>query len=258
MKNYKEFGCIYLIQNSINNKKYIGQTTRNFNYRFNEHYNNSKKDKNMVISRAINKYNKENFNVWVLEYCTNQEELNKTEAFYINYFKTLDSRFGYNTISIDLNGKSVHSINTRKKISSIQRGRPIKNKTSKYCGVSKYKNLWRMSIKLGNKMINKSFFIEEDAAKAYDIVVLKYISDKAVLNFPELKEKYLNNEIIIYESKNTLYINKGKSNIRGVCYRKKSNIWSFSFNHKYIRSFKTQKEAEEYGIIFLKNLGYKE
>lgn len=53
MKNYKEFGCIYLIQNSINNKKYIGQTTRNFNYRFNEHYNNSKKDKNMVYLELL-------------------------------------------------------------------------------------------------------------------------------------------------------------------------------------------------------------
>ena len=52
-------GYIYLITNKINNKKYIGQTTRTIKIRISDHFSNLYK--NYAITNAIKKYGKENF-----------------------------------------------------------------------------------------------------------------------------------------------------------------------------------------------------
>lgn len=68
------FGYIYLTENLINSKKYIGQHKNNS---FNPSYLGS----GTILKQAINKYGKENFKVEVLEECNSKEELNEKEIY---------------------------------------------------------------------------------------------------------------------------------------------------------------------------------
>lgn len=250
-------GCVYLIQNINNNKKYIGQTISGIKMRFKHHINmsNSKKINKMLITKAIKKHGKENFNIWVLEYCDSQEELNKTEAFYINYFKTLDKKLGYNIRPIDLNGKYGHSKESKEKIGIIRRGIK-KNAKNKYCNIIETISGFEAKILLNGYQKYLGVYITEDeAAKAYDIAILKYIGNTGRLNFPELREEYIKNKIIPKKSKLNIF-HKGKSsNIRHIS-KDSKNRWRFFLRKEKIKYFKSQKEAEKYAVEFLTNAGY--
>ena len=55
-------GWIYVIKNTINNKIYIGQTSKNLYIRFKQHKRDCEKNfHNMLIHKAMNKYGTENF-----------------------------------------------------------------------------------------------------------------------------------------------------------------------------------------------------
>ena len=71
-------GIIYLITNLLNDKKYVGQTTRTLEERFAEH---AKADS--LLGKAIQKAGVENFTIEVIEQCETQEELDKRETFWI-------------------------------------------------------------------------------------------------------------------------------------------------------------------------------
>ena len=75
----EHYGYIYLTENLINHKRYIGQHTRSC---FDESYLGSGK----IIRRAIDKYGKENFSCEVLEWCDSEEELNAREKYWISYY----------------------------------------------------------------------------------------------------------------------------------------------------------------------------
>lgn len=82
---------IYKITNKINGKVYIGQTIRSLKKRFNEHCNNKKS----TISKAIQKYGKENFTIEEIDGANNQSELNYKEWLLIYKFNSLTPN-GYN------------------------------------------------------------------------------------------------------------------------------------------------------------------
>ena len=81
---------IYKIQNKINNKIYIGQSVH-IERRFQEHCFPSKTS---VISKAIQKYGKDNFIFDIVEEC-NIGELNEKEWYWIKYYNCLVPN-GYN------------------------------------------------------------------------------------------------------------------------------------------------------------------
>lgn len=88
-------GQIYLITNHINNKGYVGQTTRTAMIRWNEHKKNIESLKSRLpLYAALDKYGIENFSVTVLEDCDN-EKLNEREIFWIKEKKTFGEQ-GYN------------------------------------------------------------------------------------------------------------------------------------------------------------------
>lgn len=91
--------CIYLIINNVNNKKYVGQTTR-FQERMWEHQNDLRHMS--VLQHAFQKYGVENFTVQVLvEIVDNtdiQGQLDELEKFYIEKYKTFGNG-GYNCTS---------------------------------------------------------------------------------------------------------------------------------------------------------------
>lgn len=92
---------IYKIQNKINNKIYIGQTTRTLDERIGEH-----KRKNSLISRAIKKYGIDNFDINIIDNARTIDELNKKEIYYIKLYDSISN--GYNLCDGGNNTKGYH------------------------------------------------------------------------------------------------------------------------------------------------------
>jgi group I intron endonuclease len=107
---------IYKITNKINNKKYIGQSVnikRRKYYHFTTHCN-------MVISNAIFKYGKENFDFEILEECE-ESQLDELEIKYITEYKSTNREFGYN-IDNGGNGTGKMSEETKQKLRELNLG----------------------------------------------------------------------------------------------------------------------------------------
>ena len=91
MGKENHYNCIYMYENKINGKKYIGQTT-NFNRRCREHLNGD-----YLIDKAIKKYGIENFDITILHENLTFDEMNYWEKKYIKDYNTLAKfKMGYN------------------------------------------------------------------------------------------------------------------------------------------------------------------
>lgn len=78
----------------VNNKIYVGQTTKGLDYRKAKHYNNSKYNTFQTkFYRAIRKYGFDNFEWSILEKCTTNK-LNEREIYWIDSFNSMVD--GYN------------------------------------------------------------------------------------------------------------------------------------------------------------------
>lgn len=111
---------IYKITNKINNKIYIGQTTKSAAERLNKHIiearcqDNGNRPFNYFHS-AILKYGEENFIIEQIDEASSIEELNNKEIYWIEFYQSTSKEIGYNLMA---GGKSgVKSLETRQKIS---------------------------------------------------------------------------------------------------------------------------------------------
>lgn len=106
-------GIIYCFTNLINNKKYIGQSIRDDNSRYNNHISSYKHDNSQEYSspfhRALRKYGLENFKYEILiENINDVDVLNNLEIFYIKKYNSLIPN-GYN---VEPGGKNCHKPKT--------------------------------------------------------------------------------------------------------------------------------------------------
>lgn len=159
-KRSKFNGLIYLIENQINNKKYIGKTSRSLNKRWSEHKYDSK-NSNSYLHRAMRKYGFENFSISILEkvICDNLEnfnnKLNKLEQYYISQFDTCNN--GYN-LTLGGDGSCGYTISQDHKnaVSKAHKGIPLseehKEKIAKFMQSDKNPNIGR---KHSNESIQK-------------------------------------------------------------------------------------------------------
>lgn len=106
---------IYMIENNINGKKYIGQTTTSVEERFGRHCRKG----SQVIQKAIQKYGKENFSVHLLYTASNLDDLNQAEVEFIKFYNT--TRKGYNCTIGGV--KTRMTPETIKKISNSNKGK---------------------------------------------------------------------------------------------------------------------------------------
>lgn len=105
-KSLNYHGFIYLIVNKVNNKFYIGKF-QNYRYTngirknirdYSDYYGSGK-----LISKAVEKYGKENFDRYILEYTFNHEDARKKELYYQNKYN-VDKNENFYNISINSDG----------------------------------------------------------------------------------------------------------------------------------------------------------
>lgn len=96
---------IYKVENKINGKIYIGQTTKDLSV---EYYGSGP-----VIIKALKKYGKENFNKEILIECKSKEELNQQEIFWISFYDSTNRKKGYNISTGGNGGNLGHLVNKK-------------------------------------------------------------------------------------------------------------------------------------------------
>lgn len=98
---------VYKIRNLINNKQYIGITTKTLNTRWEQHCRDARLGRdNYLLHKAINKYGEDNFIIEEIDIANSVEELKQKEIYYIQYYQTYCKNYdtGYNmTPGGDLN-----------------------------------------------------------------------------------------------------------------------------------------------------------
>jgi group I intron endonuclease len=83
-------GKIYKATNMVNGKKYIGQTIQPLSLRKKQHAHAKG-----MLSQAIRKYGVKNFRFEIIDHASDKDSLNKKEAFWIDFHKSMSPQ-GYN------------------------------------------------------------------------------------------------------------------------------------------------------------------
>jgi group I intron endonuclease len=119
---------VYCIKNTINNKEYIGLTTRTLEQRWKQHiYESNKQDSwewNTPLGNAIKKYGKDSFEVFVLEECSSETEMKQKEIQLIRERKSLAFETGYN-LTLGGDGRLGYKLSeeTKRKIGEGNKGK---------------------------------------------------------------------------------------------------------------------------------------
>lgn len=86
------YGYIYLTENLINHKKYIGQHKS-------EEWDDKYIGSGKIISQSIQKYGFENFTCSLLQECDSEDSLNDAEYYWINKYDAVNSSEFYNLVA---------------------------------------------------------------------------------------------------------------------------------------------------------------
>lgn len=159
---------IYIIENILNNKVYIGQSVDIY-HRWTQHKADLRNGHhhNEHLQRAWDKYGEEAFEFSVLLEC-DKSELNTSEKLFIEKYKSCDDCYGYNLTlggdgciglsqdSIDKMRKSLTgrhlSIDTRQKISEGNKGKKLPPRSDEHkhnlSNALKGKKAWNKGVKM--------------------------------------------------------------------------------------------------------------
>ena len=148
---------IYKITNKINEKSYIGQTTRSIKERWKRHC--EKVSRCSAINKAIQKYGKDNFTIEEIGGANNQSELNYQEWLMIFKHNTLSPN-GYNLREGGRSGGKMTS-EIKNKLSKALKGRVSPYKGKKHTEQSKV-NMSLGSIGQKGWPIGKSHKVESN------------------------------------------------------------------------------------------------
>lgn len=203
-------GYIYCIT-SPSGKKYIGQTKRDCNKRFNEHCKSLGNCK--ILENAIIKYGKDKMKLYILEEL-DDSLLDEYEAKYIKEYNTLEP-YGYNIRSGGSVG--IHSDESRNRMrlsklgeNNYNYGKPRTDETKKVISISKSGERHHFF----GKILSEDHKIKlSQSHKKYDKSLPMYIayikerpkhyqsSGYAVINHPTLKTMYFTSKRLSDEEK---------------------------------------------------------
>ena len=137
---------IYVIQNNINQKKYVGKS-RNIYSRIKQHVtslNTKCKDENRHLINSWHKYGREAFTYYVIEYIFDENNdvleklLAERELYWINTLETTDRENGYN-LRVDSDSKCIVCEETREKQRNAQIERYSDPEQRKFCSEASIK-----------------------------------------------------------------------------------------------------------------------
>lgn len=123
---------IYVIENMVNNKKYVGQTDERFIRRYWHHkcLLNNNKHHNKKLQNSWNKHGKENFKFYVVHELGEEDSLNELEIMFIKWFNSIENGYNIQTGGQDEKLNTYISEETRKRVGQINRERMIGTKHS--------------------------------------------------------------------------------------------------------------------------------
>ena len=127
---------VYCVTNSVNGKRYIGQTSYGSDLRWQRHVYLAEHNAYTRFYSAIRKYGHDKFNIEVIQRSLSADEANSTERKWIAKFETTEKQFGYNMTPGGDNGNEgrVMSENGKKSMKAAgekRRNRPILARTRK-------------------------------------------------------------------------------------------------------------------------------
>lgn len=223
-------GYIYLIENLINGKKYVGQTIQNnINSRWNKHKQVNKNYIGTILFHAYNKYGIQNFKFKLLCICFD-EDTDKYEEEYINKYQTLYPK-GYNMIE---GGKSRKFTPILRQILSEKLrgknhpmfGKHLKEETKQKL---REKNTGLNAPNYGKKLTN-------DQKKHLSILAKERYEKNNYQYKSEVNEKISKSLINYYQDDNI----KNKKNIK---------VQQYDLNNNLIKTFNSMNEAaKEIGV----------
>jgi group I intron endonuclease len=225
-------GYIYLVENTINNKKYIGQTIRkDIKTRWKYHKTlNSKRYIGQILFNAYKKYGKENFTYKIICICFD-DDTNKYEKEFIKKYNTIYPN-GYNLLEGGNNNK--HSEFTKKILSEKNSGKnhpqygetpsPETINKIKLSNINYYKN--KNKIKKDN-LLNKGRVQKEETKEKISKNRINNIikNSKIRIHQYDLKMNLINTFISYSEASRKCDISR--HSIKKSCISKKSSKYFF-------------------------------
>lgn len=153
---------IYMAENRINGKSYVGQTVGSLEKRKQTHISCSLNDSdNLYFHNAIKKHGVESFNWVILDECDNTKDLAELEIYYIKFYGTFEK--GYN-LTRGGDGGSLgfkHSEESKLRMSLAKKGKKpseatIKGRKNKKVSKELKQKLSEMNKGKNNPMYGKS------------------------------------------------------------------------------------------------------
>lgn len=253
---------IYLFENIINKKIYIGQA-KDLHERILTHFSTKPE---LYFHRALHKYGEEGFNIYILEYC-NIEDLDNKEIYYIEKYKSNISGVGYNLTS----GGQGHlgtpcSIEHKKILSELHKKETwgYNFKTGEYFSAKSREDMENQLLDLGYKEISWTKIVDSIRNKSYtSCFTFGNSKEEALENYknsnpPKKYNLYLYNFKTGEMSKAFNSLPEGEEYIRSFGYKLASGHLSTAIknNNHYIKDFIFGESLEEindklnrYGII---------
>lgn len=206
-------GFIYIIKNFINNKVYIGQTSRNIEVRWKEHLRHYV-SQDQPLYKAMAKYGKENFYIQCIEECSNSI-LNEREKYWINYFDSYNK--GYNAT---LGGQDNFIMSPKIEL--------VLNLWYNNYTVNKIVEETGLNVETVRSYLNKNGITHEDIRARANKAIGKSRS-KAILQY-DLKGNFIREWNSSMEVERELQISHG--NIGSVCNGNRKSAGGFIWKHK--------------------------
>jgi group I intron endonuclease len=124
---------IYLIHNTVNDKYYVGKTTKPLQVRWDKHKVEARRGNRAYLYKAMRKYGADKFTIHpLMSTLKTEEQLNEQEQFLIALFKANDPQYGYNlTQGGDGCNGYKHTPHTKEHLRDVMSGRKPSPQTRK-------------------------------------------------------------------------------------------------------------------------------
>lgn len=211
---------IYVIENIVNNKKYVGKS-KNVYKRIHQHVSDilileRNYNENPHLLNSVNHYGLDNFKYYIVEEFIQDENLEENlkirELYWMKELNTLDRKFGYN-LRYDSEGKCFCSQETKDKISK------------------RAKKDWENGSHKDHSKKLKEYWNDNTARKESQSKLLSEIKQKYVYDI------YLNDELLYENADYSILTKLSLKNCVSTFGKKQTNDIIFK-NHRIIRKNK--------------------